>query len=31
MSGDCEKKFTVMTLKQKQIEICYEEDDTHQK
>ena len=31
MSGDCEKKFTVMTLKQKQIELCYEEDDTHQK
>ena len=31
MSGDCEKKFTVMTLKQKQIDLCYEEDDTLQK
>ena len=31
MSGDCEKKFTVMTLKQKQIELCYEEEDTLQK
>ena len=30
MSGDCEK-FTVMTLKQKQIELCYEEEDTLQK